>query len=235
MGWGWGVSATEALARALSLSRQTKPNKTKRPDPARAPLYKPCAGPWSQEKQTRAESAPERLGAHGAGGGGEGQPPGARQPRSRPFKREGGERRGGEPSAAETGGGRAAPSPGRREPAGPAARAPSPNLAGVAESRSGERVSPEESGEEEKKTPPKRRAPFLELPNMAVEGRLTKARSVSLSWGAREVGSPCEWRGRAPHCSRAMVGCRGPAPADPGYSTERRRRRRSGNHCLIKC
>ena len=34
---------------------------------------------------------------------------------------------------------------------------------------------------------------------------------------------------------RAMVGCRGPAPADPGYSKERRRRRRSGNHCLIKC
>ena len=29
--------------------------------------------------------------------------------------------------------------------------------------------------------------------------------------------------------------CRGPAPADPGYSKERRRRRRSGNHCLIKC
>ena len=65
--------------------------------------------------------------------------------------------------------------------------------------------------------------------------RGTTARSVSLSWGAREVGSPCEWRGRAPHCSRAMVGCRGPAPADPGYSKERRRRRRSGNHCLIKC
>ena len=65
--------------------------------------------------------------------------------------------------------------------------------------------------------------------------RGTTARSVSLSWGAREVGSPCEWRGRAPHCSRAMVGCRGPAPAHPGYSKERRRRRRSGNHCLIKC
>src|SRR5574337_15737 len=28
--------------------------------------------------------------------------------------------------------------------------------------------------------------------------RGTTARSVSLSWGAREVGSPCEWRGRAP-------------------------------------
>ena len=25
-------------------------------------------------------------------------------------------------------------------------------------------------------------------------------------WGAREVGSPCEWRGGARHCSRAMVG-----------------------------
>ena len=32
------------------------------------------------------------------------------------------------------------------------------------------------------------------------------ARSVSLAWGAREVGSPCEWRGGARHCSRAMVG-----------------------------
>ena len=30
------------------------------------------------------------------------------------------------------------------------------------------------------------------------------------------------------------VFCRGPAPADPGYSKERRRRRRSGNNCLIK-
>src|SRR5574337_1493198 len=36
--------------------------------------------------------------------------------------------------------------------------------------------------------------------------RGTTARSVSLSWGAREVGSPCEWRGGAHHCSRAMVG-----------------------------
>ena len=30
------------------------------------------------------------------------------------------------------------------------------------------------------------------------------------------------------------VKCRGPAPADPGYSKERRRRRGSGNNCLIK-
>ena len=29
-------------------------------------------------------------------------------------------------------------------------------------------------------------------------------------------------------------GCRGPAAADPGYSKERRRRRGSGNNCLIK-
>ena len=36
--------------------------------------------------------------------------------------------------------------------------------------------------------------------------RGTTARSVSLSWGAREVGSPCEWRGGARHCSRVMVG-----------------------------
>ena len=33
--------------------------------------------------------------------------------------------------------------------------------------------------------------------------RAMTARSVSLSWGAREVGSPCEWRGGARHCSRA--------------------------------
>ena len=32
-----------------------------------------------------------------------------------------------------------------------------------------------------------------------------------------------------------IVLCRGPAPADPGYSKERRRRRGSGNNCLIKC
>ena len=36
--------------------------------------------------------------------------------------------------------------------------------------------------------------------------RGTTARSVSLSWGAREVGSPYEWRGGARHCSRAMGG-----------------------------
>ena len=36
--------------------------------------------------------------------------------------------------------------------------------------------------------------------------RGTTARSGSLSWGAREVGSPCEWRGGARHCSRAMGG-----------------------------
>ena len=36
--------------------------------------------------------------------------------------------------------------------------------------------------------------------------RGTKTRSVSLSWGAREVGSPCERRGGVLHCSRVMVG-----------------------------
>jgi len=36
--------------------------------------------------------------------------------------------------------------------------------------------------------------------------RGTTARSVSLSRGAGEVGSPCEWRRGARHCSRAMVG-----------------------------
>ena len=35
--------------------------------------------------------------------------------------------------------------------------------------------------------------------------RGTMARSVSLSWGATEVGSPCEWREGARHCSRGMV------------------------------
>ena len=33
---------------------------------------------------------------------------------------------------------------------------------------------------------------------------------------------------------RSLGRCRGPAPAEPGYSKERRRRRRSGNNCLIK-
>ena len=31
-------------------------------------------------------------------------------------------------------------------------------------------------------------------------------RGCNISWGAREVGSPCVWRGGARHCSRAMVG-----------------------------
>ena len=35
-------------------------------------------------------------------------------------------------------------------------------------------------------------------------------------------------------CRRSLVNCRGPAPADPGYSKQRRRRRGSGNNCLIK-
>ena len=34
---------------------------------------------------------------------------------------------------------------------------------------------------------------------------------------------------------KVNIQCRGPAPADPGYSKERRRRRGSGNNCLIKC
>src|SRR5574340_87577 len=46
--------------------------------------------------------------------------------------------------------------------------------------------------------------------------RGTTARSVSLSWGTREVGSPCEWRGGARHYSRAMVG-------ESGLETCRRR------------
>ena len=37
------------------------------------------------------------------------------------------------------------------------------------------------------------------------------------------------------HAKMGIIKCRGPAPADPGYSKERRRRRRSGDNCLIKC
>ena len=34
--------------------------------------------------------------------------------------------------------------------------------------------------------------------------------------------------------NHSLVKCQGPAPADPGYSKERWRRRGSGNNCLIK-
>ena len=34
--------------------------------------------------------------------------------------------------------------------------------------------------------------------------------------------------------NQKKASCQGPAPADPGYSKERQRRRRSGNNCLIK-
>ena len=47
---------------------------------------------------------------------------------------------------------------------------------------------------------------YLKPPHKFGFSRGSSARSVSLSWGAREVGSPCEWRGGARHCSRAMVG-----------------------------
>ena len=36
--------------------------------------------------------------------------------------------------------------------------------------------------------------------------RGTTARSVSLSWGGKEVGSPCEWRGGARLYSQVIVG-----------------------------
>ena len=51
-----------------------------------------------------------------------------------------------------------------------------------------------------------------------------------LAWRIPGTGEP----GGVPSMGSHRVG-RGPAPADPGYSKERRRRRRSGNHCLIKC
>ena len=46
------------------------------------------------------------------------------------------------------------------------------------------------------------------------------------SMGSQRVGH--EW------ATYTVIVCRGPAPADPGYSKERRHRRGSGNNCLIK-
>ena len=46
----------------------------------------------------------------------------------------------------------------------------------------------------------------LDYPHGCGFSRGRTARSGSLSWGAREVGSPCEWRGGARHCSRVMGG-----------------------------
>ena len=40
--------------------------------------------------------------------------------------------------------------------------------------------------------------------------------------------------GKDPDAGKDWRQCRGPAPADPGYSKERRHRRGSGNNCLIK-
>ena len=47
---------------------------------------------------------------------------------------------------------------------------------------------------------------ILDIFNLYGFSRGTTARSVSLSWGAREVGSPFEWRAEARHCSRVMGG-----------------------------
>ena len=61
-------------------------------------------------------------------------------------------------------------------------------------------------GEKERYTPGESRGGSRAAAPVCGLSRGTTARSVSLSWGAREVGSPCEWRGGARHCSRVMVG-----------------------------
>ena len=51
---------------------------------------------------------------------------------------------------------------------------------------------------------------------------------------AKIAESDTQGMDRSMLCRRSLVNCRGPAPADPGYSKQRRRRRGSGNNCLIK-
>ena len=48
--------------------------------------------------------------------------------------------------------------------------------------------------------------------------RGTTGSSGSLSCGAREVKSPCEWRGGTRHCSRVMVGESGFKTREGGFS-----------------
>ena len=47
----------------------------------------------------------------------------------------------------------------------------------------------------------------VDVPTDELVGEICEAAEyLKISWGAREVGSPCEWRGGARHCSRVMVG-----------------------------
>ena len=68
---------------------------------------------------------------------------------------------------------------------------------------------------------------------------LAKDRVQQAWWECRHPKFPAPkcatWALDVKHGQVHPIACRGPAPADPGYSKERRRRRRSGNNCLIKC
>ena len=91
-----------------------------------------------------------------------------------------------------------------------------------------------------------------DLPNPRIEPKsLTSSPALagrfftpSATWGAHQhplLLSKCYQISTSPLTERqhnlnwqGFQNCRGPAPADPGYSKERRPRRGSGNNCLIK-
>ena len=65
---------------------------------------------------------------------------------------------------------------------------------------------------------------------------VSSSHQVSKYWSFSfsNIMSACRDPRRKLSVPRSLVNCRGPAPADPGYSKQRRRRRGSGNNCLIK-
>ena len=75
------------------------------------------------------------------------------------------------------------------------------------------------------------RGPQTEATSQPLEARKDRGVSESETESHSVMSTLCDPMDYTVH---GILQCWGPAPADPGYSKERRHRRGSGNNCLIK-